>query len=391
MQQDSQPSTTLYFEPLMQASDQLPLPIALVDQDLNQFWENQYLKKSYPFLCSRDNVHTLLQGYDIDASKISLLGQNASFSCPSKLPMVQTVLTFSPVYDSNEVFLGAVVHFSVSSPQMFPDDANRAQEILQNFSTSIRDPLNSVFSSISSMERRLEVEDITSCEYLLQQINQHCYHMLKSCSSLSEYISYSNGLAVLQLKYVSLNLYLNDLLAHLQMLARKADVKLSYTLPKEEIELYLDPDKLIIVLASLISNSIAFAEERTEGKKIHIKVGLSKNHVQFTVSDNGIGISPDILPYVFEPYFTKGRNDLQFSHLGLGLSICKMIAAHHGGTISILSNDDEGTSVTFTISRNLKNDQPGEIVFCDNPIDDIVNSFSPMYVYLADVYEHSVI
>ena len=49
----------------MEASDRLPLPIALVDQELLQCWENQYLKKHYPFLCSKDNVLSLLQGYDV--------------------------------------------------------------------------------------------------------------------------------------------------------------------------------------------------------------------------------------------------------------------------------------------------------------------------------------
>ena len=45
----------------MEASDRLPLPIALVDQELLQCWENQYLKKHYPFLCSKDNVLSLLR------------------------------------------------------------------------------------------------------------------------------------------------------------------------------------------------------------------------------------------------------------------------------------------------------------------------------------------
>ena len=62
----------------MEASDRLPLPIALVDQELLQCWENQYLKKHYPFLCSKDNVLSLLQGGTMSA--------RSSFPCRARTP-----------------------------------------------------------------------------------------------------------------------------------------------------------------------------------------------------------------------------------------------------------------------------------------------------------------
>ena len=75
------------------------------------------------------------------------------------------------------------------------------------------------------------------------------------------------------------------------------------------------------------------------------------------VSDNGLGIPPEVLPRVFEPFFTSGRRDLQHTHLGLGLTLCKLIVKHHQGDISILSTSEAGTSVNFTISRDLKGEQ----------------------------------
>ena len=72
MQQDFYQQNKSTFAPLMEACDGVPLPIALVDTQLTQFWENQYLKTNFPFLCSKDNVLSLLQGYDIDALIASL-------------------------------------------------------------------------------------------------------------------------------------------------------------------------------------------------------------------------------------------------------------------------------------------------------------------------------
>lgn len=384
MQQDFQSLKEEYFQPLMEASDSLPLPIAFTDDELRQTWENSYLKKYYPFLQGRNTLLSLLHGYDIDALIASMKGQDSCFSIPSRLPMAETVITLSPLYDADNVFIGTTAHFSVSSLELFPCDSNRAQEMLKNFNTTLRDPLNSIFSGLSAMARRLEIDDVAACEPLVQQMNHSCYHLLKSCNSLSEYTAYANGLAVLNLKLISLKPYLTDLFGHMQMVTRKTGIRLCYTLPEEEIDLNLDPDKLMIVLSSLISNSMAFFDESCSDKSIDITVAASKRSVRFVISDNGMGIPAEVLPYVFEPYFTSDRHDLNFSHLGLGLTLCQMIVRHHGGEISAVSGDT-GTTVTFTLSRSLKGSQDGELTFCDNPIDYISNSYSPMYIYLSDV------
>lgn len=174
------------------------------------------------------------------------------------------------------------------------------------------------------------------------------------------------------------------------MVVRCVGIQLSFHLPSEQIDLNLDPDKLVIVLTCLLSNSISFADPDAELKTIHIEVSVSKRSVRFVVSDNGLGIQSDVLPHVFEPYFTSSREDLHFSHLGLGLTVCKMIVNHHDGDISIFSSE-KGTSVSFTISRSLQSEHPGELTFCDNPVEYITNSYSPMYIYLSDVCEWSAI
>ena len=76
-----------YFQSIMDSSDLVPLPIALVDENLTQFWENQYLKDRYPFLCSKDNVISMMKGYDLSSVILAMRTQDASFSCPSRLPM----------------------------------------------------------------------------------------------------------------------------------------------------------------------------------------------------------------------------------------------------------------------------------------------------------------
>lgn len=374
-----------YFNPLKESSDSLPFPIAFVDRDFCQFWENRYLQENFPFLHGRENLLSLLKGYDIDKLIVSLSMQDHCISCPCLLPMSQLSFTFSPVYNEEKVLLGAVVHFSISSPQLFPSEITTTQNMIEHFDVTMRDPISSIFSALSTMARRLEVDDVESCEQLLTQLNHSCYHLLKSCNLLTEYSKYINGLATLDLRLVPLNSYLKDLFHHLQMLIRSSGVTFSYTLPQESIDINLDTDKFMIVLTSLISNSLAFMEDTlSQNKTVHLDVSVSLHSVRFVLSDNGVGISDDVLPHIFEPYFTSDRRDFQFSHLGLGLPLCQKIIQHHGGEISVFSQDTKGTTVNFTISRDLNKDSD-EVVFCDNPIEYIQNSYSPLYVYLSDV------
>lgn len=67
-----------YFQSIMDSSDLVPLPIALVDENLTQFWENQYLKDRYPFLCSKDNVISMMKGYDLSSVILAMRTQDAS-------------------------------------------------------------------------------------------------------------------------------------------------------------------------------------------------------------------------------------------------------------------------------------------------------------------------
>ena len=79
----------------------------------------------------------------------------------------------------------------------------------------------------------------------------------------------------------------------------------------------------------------------------HEKPALpSGNYVRVSISDQGIGISPEDLPQIFDPYFsTKERGEQK--GMGLGLTVCHSIIEKHGGTIAVQSTSGQGTTVEF--------------------------------------------
>ncbi len=107
-----------------------------------------------------------------------------------------------------------------------------------------------------------------------------------------------------------------------------------------------DPERLQQVLWNLLSNAVKFTKR--DGK-VQVRLERVNSHVELSVSDTGVGISPEFLPHVFERFrqadagITRERGGL-----GLGLSIAKQLTELHGGSIDV-SSAGVGHGATFRV------------------------------------------
>jgi CheY-like chemotaxis protein/anti-sigma regulatory factor (Ser/Thr protein kinase) len=111
-----------------------------------------------------------------------------------------------------------------------------------------------------------------------------------------------------------------------------------------------DPARLQQTIWNLLSNAAKFTPE---GGSIFIRTESTAGWVRLEVRDTGIGIEPELLPRVFEP-FEQGDSKItrQYGGLGLGLSICKAIVDLHGGSIRAQS-EGSGAGAVFTVALPL--------------------------------------
>lgn len=127
-------------------------------------------------------------------------------------------------------------------------------------------------------------------------------------------------------------------------------------------ELYMmqgDYDRLRQMFLVIFDNAVKFSPE---GSTVYVKIkdfidnsGKEKNKqkVQISIRDEGIGISKEELPSIFEKFYkSKLRQNAKGS--GLGLAIAKQIAVKHGGNIEVFSKEGEGTEFIFTFDLILK-------------------------------------
>lgn len=113
----------------------------------------------------------------------------------------------------------------------------------------------------------------------------------------------------------------------------------------DQREIVVDADKMTRVFVNLISNA---TDAMPNGGTLKISSecieGDPEDALRICISDNGCGISEDLLEKVEEPFFTtKGKG------IGLGISICKKIVETHGGRLGIKSKVNEGTTVEITL------------------------------------------
>ncbi|MGZ3884537.1 MAG: sensor histidine kinase [Bacteroidia bacterium] len=141
-----------------------------------------------------------------------------------------------------------------------------------------------------------------------------------------------------------------DIFEQLDMLAAKKGIRL-FLSKKYDKPLMVLADKYRIrqVLVNLLTNSIKYGKENGETE---VNFSLYNDEVIVEIRDNGIGISEEHLPRLFERFYRvdKGRSREQ-GGTGLGLAIVKHIIEAHQKTISVKSVINEGTVFTFTLNR----------------------------------------
>jgi signal transduction histidine kinase len=130
---------------------------------------------------------------------------------------------------------------------------------------------------------------------------------------------------------------------------RNADVSLDVEVPAEPVLVHGDPEQLERVTTNLVSNAFKFTPP---GGRVGISLDADPERIRLEVSDTGIGIPEEELPYVFDRFFRSTRAaNLERPGTGLGLTIAKSIVEQHGGSIRAGANRAGGTTMTVILPR----------------------------------------
>lgn len=140
-----------------------------------------------------------------------------------------------------------------------------------------------------------------------------------------------------------------SVLAEVDSKAKEKKHEIEVDIPSKFPKVRVDKESLTRVLVNLLDNAVKFTPE--EGK-IAIHALDEKEKIHIVVEDNGIGISQEHLPRIFDRFYTvESSLTRKLAGVGLGLSIAKGIVEAHGGEIWAESTPGEGTKVHFTLPK----------------------------------------
>ncbi len=149
-----------------------------------------------------------------------------------------------------------------------------------------------------------------------------------------------------QLRLEAENIDLHPFLAAaVQQLATTMDSsRIHLEVPADLPAVAADPNRLVCIFTNLLSNAMKYSDP---GTPVFVRARQTDGEVEVAVSDQGPGISPDDLPYLFERYF-RTKRQRKTEGIGLGLYITRMLVEAHGGKIWVESEMGKGSTFYFT-------------------------------------------
>jgi PAS domain S-box-containing protein len=135
-----------------------------------------------------------------------------------------------------------------------------------------------------------------------------------------------------------------------------AKAEIGVTIPAS-VEILADRDRLYNVFDSLFSNAINYSKPPRKIEVVY-RAGPDDGYHHISIRDNGIGIAPDSLAYIFEPFQLADAAKLsrKYDRIGLSLSIAKKVVQMHGGDITVTSVVNSGSTFTIHLPKEVKPD-----------------------------------
>ncbi len=221
------------------------------------------------------------------------------------------------------------------------------------------------FTSDASHELRTPVAVITSeCEYMIdcaqdtQDLKESAHVIKRQVDKMSKLISELLTMSRMDKNTQKINFEQVDvsellsIVCEEQVMIQNKNITLSADIP-ENICAMADRFLLASLFINLITNAYKYGKENGH---IWITLSQNKNNIVFKIKDDGIGISKENLPKIWDRFYQvdQARTSDENSGIGLGLSMVKWICTAHKGKISVNSEVGVGSEFIFTMPKNIK-------------------------------------
>ena len=289
----------------------------------------------------------------------------SNFSFTIKAPFWQTwgfiaLIIFSVLLLGFVILYYTLRWFRIKSQMKVLDEMNKLKlQFFTNITHELKTPLSLIISPAEELTKKSFSPDISGKVNL---INENAKHLLKLVNELLEFRKSETVKGKLKVEELNLSAFINNEITRFKELASTSNKLLEVYSDADDIKVWTDTGRLSKVLNNLISNAIKHTEK---GGIINIKlyhdarqaehpwpenifqVGAkykTKCYAGIQISDNGIGISENSLPHIFDRFYQVESSEKKHLGAGVGLAIVKNMIQRIHGQLVVSSKRKEGTS-----------------------------------------------
>lgn len=243
------------------------------------------------------------------------------------------------IYNLIVAYNGMIDELEESAVKLAMSEREQAwREMAKQVAHEIKNPLTPMRLSVQSFQRKFDPND----SQIHQKVDEYTKTLIQQIDTMSSIASAFSNFAKMPAQQ-------NEMLNVVEITRLAMDIfnedYINVNFDKEEIIIKFDRTQLIRVITNLVKNAIqAISNDRTP--IINVRVFEQNDNAIITVEDNGIGITEENIPKIFEPKFTT-----KTSGMGLGLGMVKNIVETYNGSITFTSEENKGTTFTVTIPK----------------------------------------
>jgi two-component system phosphate regulon sensor histidine kinase PhoR len=251
-----------------------------------------------------------------------------------------------PIRNADDEVTGTVVLFHDITELKQLDQIRR--DFVANVSHELRTPLSILRGYIEVLfdEPQTSREELTRILSIMERHSKRLQRLVDDLLSLAQLES---SHAELEISVVRMDELFNNLIRDWKEKLTGKNLKVIVDLPSETSVLRADGTRLEEALHNLLDNAVKFSPDNGQ---IRLRGTRCGSNVALSVADNGIGISKEHLPRIFERFYRADKaRSRELGGTGLGLAIVKHIAQLHGGRVEAESELGRGTTIRIVLPQ----------------------------------------
>ena len=223
--------------------------------------------------------------------------------------------------------------------------ATARDEVFSAVSHELRTPLTSMLGWVQLLE--FKFRDDKGATHDLLNLKTAIQSQIKIVNDLVELAQAEKQTARVAAQTLDLRRSIMMAIDVVTLAANNKRIAIRADLPLDPLLIDGDPDRLGQVMLHLLSNAVKFS---LAGGEIIVRAARVESDIEVTVTDHGVGIAAEFLPFIFEPFRRSGTGP----GLGIGLALARRIVESHGGTIHVVS-EGEWKGATFVVHLPVAN------------------------------------